>query len=135
MEIFIGNLPGDINALDLKVLLNNTLRNNVFNKVYDKLISKGLLDKANSSFRICEKESQGHVSHYGYIDIRSKKIAHVAIEMLDQVNFNGCDIVVREYRHRTYINERRNMKWRENPWCSEERRLIERRDADEFYLG
>jgi len=135
LEIFVGNLPSDIDASDLRALFKNTLRKNVFDKVYEKLISKGNLDKTNTSFRVFQKEWRGGVLNYGHIEFRSKKIASVAIDMLDNVNFKGSDLVVREYRHRAYVNDRRDVEWRESPWRDEERRLIERRGTDEYFWG
>jgi len=130
LEIFVGNLPGDVEAPELRVLFNNVLRKNVFDKIYSKLVSNGL---SNACFRICEKELQGSVVLYGHIDVDSEKLANIVIDVLDQMSFNGCNLVVREYRHRTYKNDRRNAEWRENPWRNDERRLTERRDVDEYF--
>jgi len=127
VEIFIGNLPDDIGASDLQTLLNSTLRENIFDKLYDRLVTNGSLSTANTSYRIVQKEIQGQVVQYGHIDIRSKKLANVAITVLDNANFNGSDLIAREYIHRAYINDRRDTEWRESPWRNDERRLFERR--------
>lgn len=135
MEIFVGNLPDQVNADELKKLVKHTLQRSVFQKLFNVLVSKGTLDKNNVSFKVIQKESHGVVRNIGHVQVHSEKLGKVIIDSLSRLRVQGKNIIAREYVHRAYINDRRDVSWRENPWISEERRLEERRRAEEYFWG
>lgn len=135
MEIFVGNLPKQASADDLQKLVKTTLQKSLFQKVFNVLVTKGSLDRHNASFKVIQKESFGVVSNYGHVDIQSDKLARCVIDALNRIRYQGQPLVAREYVHRAYINDRRNLDWREQPWSNEERRLVERRRAEEYFWG
>ncbi len=134
MEIFVSNLPEGIEASELKHLLKDSLQKNIFQKLYDKIVSQGSLDN-NVSYSVFNKEFDGEVRQYGHIGINSDKLGSVAVESLNSMNYQGHDLVARKYFHRTYNNDRRDIGWRDHSWLQEERRLIERRESEDYLWG
>jgi len=110
------------------------LQKNIFQKLFNKIVSKGNLDD-NVKYRVIQKILDGKVRQYGHIGISSAKLASAAIDSLNNLNYQGCYLVVREYVHRAYINDRREMGWRDCPWIEDERRLLERRGSEEYFWG
>lgn len=108
MEVFIGNLSPNATLSDLIVFF------------------KGFSSKAK--FHIIEKRQEGGGKfRYGIAYFDSDKLALKAIKKLNQKPLRGERVVLREYFHRNYSNERRALNWREKPWHGEERRQQERR--------
>jgi hypothetical protein len=53
-----------------------------------------------------------------------------ALKMMEKFHgelFRGRELVIREYLHRSYNNERRAVNWRDKPWRAGERRRDDRR--------
>jgi len=134
VEIFISNLPEEIEAADLKNLLKDSLQKNLFQKLFNKIVSQGSLDN-DASYSVFQKEFGGEVRQYGHIGINSDKLASVAVESLQNINYQGHNLVAREYLHRAYSNDRRDEGWREHSWLQEERRLVERRESEDYSWG
>ena len=134
MEIFVSNLPEEIEASDLKNLLKDSLQKNIFRKLYNKIISQGGLDD-DVSYSVFQKVFDGEIRQYGHIGINSDKLASVAVESLQNMNYQGHDLTVREYLHRTDNNDRRDVAWREHSWLQAERRLVERRGTEDYLWG
>lgn len=108
MEIFIGNLSPHTTLSDLIGFF------------------KGFSNKAK--FRIIEKrQDDGSRYRYGIAFFDSDKLALKAIKKLHQKPLRGELVVLREYFHRNYSNERRALNWRNIPWQGVERRQQERR--------
>lgn len=135
MEIFVGNLPGEIQSSDLENLLKNTLKKNIFQKLFKALVNSGSFAKGKVHCRVIQKELQGKVQQYGHINIHSGKLAKCAVDSLNRYKYKGQYLVAREYYHRAYNNDRRNVRWRDTPWRKDERRLEERRGAAEYFWG
>ena len=108
MEVFIGNLAPNTSLTDLIGFF------------------KGFSSKAK--IRLVEKRLEdGNRIRYGIANFESDKLALKAIKKLNQKPLRGQRVVVREYFHRYYANERRAVNWRDIPWEGVERRQQERR--------
>ncbi len=79
-------------------------------------------------------------AYYAIADFDSDRLALKAIKKLNGGVLRGEKVTLREYFHRSYSNERRELHWRDRPWNSAERRAHERRlkvmptakDTDDF---
>lgn len=108
MEVFIGNLAPNATLTDLIGFF------------------KSFSSKAR--IRIVEKRQEnGSKIRYGIADFESDKLALKAIKKLDRKPLRDEPVVLREYLHRYYYNERRAVNWRDAPWEGVERRQNERR--------
>lgn len=111
MEVFIGNLAENVTVSDLTVFF------------------KAFANKVR--IRIVEKREEDRTRvRYGVADFDSDKLAIKAIKKLNQKELRGRPVVMREYFHRSYNNERRALNWRDKPWGGPERRQVERRKKE-----
>ena len=69
--------------------------------------------------------------HYGLLRIPSERQARKAMRKLNGRELAGQTVDVREFSHRAYSNDRRAIDWRNQPWSRLERRLHDRRIADD----
>lgn len=108
MEVFIGNLAIGVTYTDLISFF------------------KGFANKMR--LRIVDKrQDDGSKLRYAIATFESEKLALKAIKKLNQKTLRGEPVVLREYFHRYYANERRALNWRDKPWEGVERRKTERR--------
>ena len=108
MELFIGNIPEDIDDYDLRKFF-------------------GIKDP-QTRFRVVEKSGQqGHRIRYGFAEIDSDKLGHKTVVRNNGREWDGQKVVVRPFKHRTYSNDRRALNWRELEWSRDERRDSDRR--------
>lgn len=108
MELFIGNLSPNANLGELITFF------------------KGFSNKAK--FRMEEKTLEDGVTiRYAVADFDNDKYALKMMEKFASQLYRGQELVIREYLHRTYINERRAVNWRDKPWRAGERRCDDRR--------
>ena len=108
MEVFIGNLADKVTYTDLIGFF------------------KGFSNKAK--IRLVDKRTgDGSRLRYGIAEFDSEKVALKAIKKLNGKPLRGEAVVLREYHHRYYANERRAVNWRDKPWTGVERRQQERR--------
>jgi len=107
MDIFIGNLPEHFDGYELRKLFRGF--------------------ESSAKFSIVDKKSYGRRVRYGLAVIEPSSEARRAIEALNLLEVQGQPIVVREFTHRSYGNERRALNWRERRWNGPERRQTERR--------
>lgn len=107
MDLFIGNLPEHFDGYELRKLFRGY--------------------ESGAKFSVVDKKSYGRRVRYGLAAIEPINEAWRAIEALNQQEVQGQPIVVREFIHRSYGNERRALNWRERPWNGPERRQTERR--------
>jgi len=108
MDVFVGNLSPRTTKSDLIALF------------------KGFGDDVR--LQVFAKQFQDDsCSHYAVATIEPDKLALKAIKKLSGQYLKGSVILLREYHHRGYINERRAMGWRDKPWHGVERRQLERR--------
>jgi RNA recognition motif-containing protein len=111
MEVFIGNLAENVTVSDLTVFFRAFA-----NKVRIRIVEKRQEDRTRV--------------RYAVADFDSDKLAIKAIKKLNQKDLRGRPVVMREYFHRSYNNERRALNWRDKPWNGPERRQVERRKKE-----
>ncbi len=111
MELFIGNLPPNTSLAELLT----------FFKAF----------KGRARFHL-EKSppAEGEPTLYAVAEFESERYARKMMERYAQKSLRGCKLVIREYLHRSYANERRAVNWREKPWRAGERRRTERRHME-----
>jgi len=110
MNVYIGNIPDDVVDYDLRRLFKPVVG-------------------AAGSFKVVEKRLNDGIYRYGFADIEPQKLALEAIGKFNGTEFRGRRLIVREFLHRSYSNERRAIDWRQKPWHKDERRDSERRGS------
>lgn len=108
MDLYIGNLAPGTSFGDLIALF----------KGFSKM----------ARFRFEQKKlADGTLVRYAVASFENDKYAIKMMEKFHGHPLNGCALVVREYLHRSYNNERRDVNWRDKPWRAGERRRDDRR--------
>jgi RNA recognition motif-containing protein len=108
MELFIGNLSPNANLGELVAFFKG------FNKM--------------ARFRVEQKKLEdGTLVRYAVAVFENDKYALKMMEKFHGELFRGRELVIREYLHRSYNNERRAVNWRDKPWRAGERRRDDRR--------
>ena len=108
MELYIGNIPEQITDYDLR---------RFFNVIGEQ-----------ASFHIVNGHTrEGEPCHYGLADVESEKLGFQLMARFNNKSLQGCDVVVREFLHRNYSNDRRALNWRQAEWLDVERRRADRR--------
>jgi RNA recognition motif-containing protein len=122
MDIYVGNLPEGFVAYDLRRVFNEVLKVNGIKRFFSKI------DPATDvKFTIVETQKDSDMARYGLVTIDSEEVGRLCVERLNNKIVRGRPLVVREYRSRTCMNERRALNWRERPWDGPERRKKDRR--------
>lgn len=108
MELYIGNIPDDIDDYDLRKF---------FHVVGEQ-----------ASFKIVTRDG-GHnkAYRYGLASFDSDKLARQVIKRFNGMAFKDKRVVVKGFTHRNYSNERRALNWRQAYWDKAERRNLDRR--------
>ena len=107
MEVFVGNLAGSVSLLDLNKLFKD------FRHPPIQLVEK--------------KQADGRALRYAVVDFEAPRLAQKAIKKLSGFFLHERSLVLHEFVHRSYTNERRAIDWRTRPWDGPERRRSERR--------
>ncbi len=108
MELFIGNLPPETSAVELRKLL-------------------GQADK-KARYQICQKTLRdGTVKCFGKALIDSDKLARELIHLLNDSMFNDARLEVRPFIERSHIRDQRGPLWSGKPWTGLDRRKTDRR--------
>lgn len=108
MELYIGNIPDDVDDYDLRKFF--------------------ALSGGEVSFKVVSRDG-GHnkARRYGLASFESDKLARQVIRRFHGAVFKDKRIVVRAFGHRNYSNERRALNWRDIGWNKTERRERDRR--------
>lgn len=108
MEVFIGNIGNEATLGEVKAFF------------------RGFSSKAD--FRMEERKLEdGQQVRFVIADFDSDRLAEKAIKKFAGQSFRTHPLIVREYIHRSYNNERRALNWRSKPWHGLDRRKDERR--------
>ncbi|MEN8169215.1 MAG: RNA-binding protein [Pseudomonadota bacterium] len=111
MDLFIGNLSPSASLGELIAFF------------------KGFSSKAR--FHLKQKKLEdGSTVRYAIAEFDSDKYAIKMIRKFHGEEFRGHSLIIREYLHRSYTNERRAVNWREKPWQAGERRNLDRRHKE-----
>jgi len=116
MEVYVGILPASTTQSEVMRLL----------VPFDKQVR---VEMKTHELR------EGGKNHYAVATFSSDKTALKAIKKLNETEFHGCILEVREYLYRSYNNERRALGWRNQAWDGEERRQHERRAGTTIKAG
>ncbi len=108
MEIFIGNLPSRKYEHEIHGLLKNVEKH------------------ARTEIKTPIRKHQQH-GYFCIASIKHDRIARRFIKMFNQKSPYGHMLMIREYVHRCYGNERRNVRWRDMIWQGHEKRAGDRR--------
>lgn len=109
MDVFIGNITVNTSQTEILSLL------------------KGFAKKARVRM-VNQTLESGERAYYAIAEFDSERLARKAIKKLNGTLLHGQQVVLREYVHRSYSNERRAVNWRDRPWDGPERRRSDRRD-------
>lgn len=126
MQIFIGNLPRNYSAFELRRLVERELMPQGIQETAKHFFSKKERLK-RSEYKIFDKLTNMGIVRHGVAVIEPDALAARAIERLNKVNYQSNMLVVREYVTRTNSNDRRALNWRQKPWDDSERRSKDRR--------
>lgn len=127
MDLYIGNIPKGARTAELKKLVKDTLRENVFSGMFDRLAHLGRLDNGISiAIHSCRDQLDAESYRYGHIKIDSRNLARVVLENIGSASLRGESLSVREYVERDNSRDRR---YGGNDWQGEERRSTDRRHA------
>ena len=110
MDIYVGNLPADTTRAELEKFFNG------FHKKADIRLIRNRFENDESC---C----------YGLVTIDAERLALKAIKKLNGKRLRGHSILLREFYHRSYSNERRASGWSSGLLQDNERRGHDRRRA------
>jgi hypothetical protein len=126
MDIFVGNLPQKTQVDEIRRLFETVLRPRGLSAVLPKSRKQPRRGFNPPRYQIVEL-SGDRPMRYGHVVLFPDSMARQAIKDLQDATLRGEQIVVREFVRRAYINDRRSLHWRSQPWQNEERRYSERR--------
>jgi hypothetical protein len=69
----------------------------------------------------------GQKRYYAVVSVQSERLAKKLTKKLSGIKDFESPLVIREYKQRSYSNERRALNWRDKEWSGVERRTDERR--------
>ncbi len=108
MELYIGNIPDDIDDYDLRKFFQ--------------------VAGEQASFRVVTQDGGHNKPHrYGLASFASNKLALQVAKRFNSMLFKDKHIVIKVYTHRNCSNDRRALNWREVEWNKTERRIGDRR--------
>ena len=126
MEVFFGNLPRQMSAFELRRLVNHAIIPRGFVEYAGNLLKlKQRIRRLE--FDVISEIKPDKVVRYGKAVIEPDVAAQRIIERLDKHPCRGNRLQVREFRNRTYGNDRRSLQNRLSTYTGEERRGKERR--------
>ncbi len=108
MDIFIGNLPLDTSAIELRKLLGNIGKKPRY-RIHKKVLKDGV------------------VKCFGQVAVEPKDVACALIEKLNGTLLRGYYLTARHFIERQYTNDRRAPLWSGTPWNGLDRRKSDRR--------
>lgn len=109
MDIYIGNLPNQVNSSDLRKVINTVMLPNNFRELLRQLVNR----KERVSFSeidVIENHMGGHISRFAHAVIIPDRAAKRLLARMDHLTFKGKSLRVREYSERNDTNDRRNSK-------------------------
>ncbi len=122
MDVFVGNAPSSFTREILRQLFIRTVA-----KPGSKLLFWKPKNRYQVQIKQFVKQVSGKPRRYFVVHIETSNLALLAIKRLNLKVVDGRRLIVREYHSRGYMNERRVINWREQPWGKIERRKSERR--------
>ncbi len=108
MKLFIGNFTGKEHLSRLAKLLRRYGYHSDTKYMVTKLKS-------------------GEQRFYAVVEMSSERLANKLSKKLANAKELETKLIIREYKQRSYSNERRALGWRDREWSGIERRIEERR--------
>ena len=106
MNIYIGNLPNQIEPSELKKVVNYVLLPSSFRGLLKRCLdSKARI--THSEFDVMDYEFGDQSKRYARAVIKPDHIARHVVQRLDHLTFQGASLRAREYVVRSPENERR----------------------------
>ena len=127
MEIYVGNLPKGTRPAELRKLLKDSVQRNIFQKLFNRILSLGRLDQGVHVKIVKAKNHDGDRYRYGRIKIKSQPLGYVALDSLMRAEIRGAPLAVREFVQRDRRKDRRAPAKQAQTWENERRQLGERR--------
>ncbi|WP_455376083.1 hypothetical protein [Kaarinaea lacus] len=105
MDIYIGNLPNQVNSSDLKKVVNTVLLPNNFRELIQQLVHRK--DRVTfSEFDVVESQLGGG-ARFARGVIMPDTVARRLLSRMDHLTFQGKSLRVREFSQRDKANDRR----------------------------
>jgi len=129
MEIYIGNLPDQINPADLGKIIKYVLMPTSFSELVRRLINRNCR-VSHSQFDVIDKWLGDTCFRYAHAVIEPDGVARKVVKKLDHLSYQGHSLCVREYVVRSSNNDRR-CKHHKNLYAVQayNRRIRDRRDS------
>lgn len=106
MDIYIGNLPNQVNSSDLKKVVNAVLLPHSFRELVQQLVNKkGRVTL--SEFDVIENQMGDSATKFAHGVIMPDSAARRLLSRMDHLTFQGKSLRVREYAQRDKSNDRR----------------------------
>lgn len=126
MQLFIGNLPRNINSFELRRIVERALLpQGIQQTAKHFLLRRERLKRAQ--YDVFDKLTPFGIVRHGKVTIEPDLLAQRVLERLDNTQFRDSVLIVREFVTRINNNDRRALTWRLKSWEKTERRLRERR--------
>lgn len=127
MDIYIGNLPAQLESADLKKVVNYVLLPHNFRDLVKRIV-KNRDRIAHSKFDVIHEKLGDHSVRYARAVIKPDYVARRVLQRLNHLTFQGTSLRAREYVSRSSQNERRR-KQSKNLYAVKvyDRRVAERR--------
>lgn len=106
MEIFIGNLPGEISSAELKKVVNAVLLPNNFREFIRRLFQQ-TERITHSEFDVIHNQKGPVSGCFARGVIEPDKMARRLLSRMDHLTLQGKSLRVREYARRDATNDRR----------------------------
>lgn len=126
MNIYIGNIPKGTRPSELKRLIKDSVRSNIFQRLYSRLIDLGRFDKGVNIDIHKQKNPKGPY-RYGKLRFRSNRLGELALTALDGSKLRGKSLAIRPYIRRSKDNDARRINRLPLTPGLEERRQMDRR--------
>lgn len=109
MDIYIGNLPNEINSSDLKKVVNAVLLPNNFKELMRHLFNR--TERVSlSEIDVIENRAGDNTTRFAHAVVVPEQAALRLLKRMDHLTFNGKSLRVRQYTKRNNANDRRNRK-------------------------
>jgi len=126
MQLFIGNLPRNMSAFELRRIVERALMPQGIQETAKHFLLRGERVK-RSQYDVFDKLTIYGIVRHGKVTIEPDLMAQRVIERLNGTEHHGSVLKVREFVTRINNNDRRALTWRLKQWDGSERRLRDRR--------
>lgn len=109
MDIYIGNLPSQVDSSELKKLVNTVLLPNSLREFIERLLTSNNRISF-SEFDVIENKMGDTSTRFAHAVIMPDNVARQALKRLDHLTLKGMSLRVREYTVRSETNDRRRKK-------------------------